>query len=89
MISCMRLKVCDVVVYNMGNHYYNHKMVYEAAIRHPGIVILHDLVLRDFFRGYHLQQRHDPDGLARHVLYNEGPSDGPPAPWIIRQTAAA
>jgi glycosyltransferase involved in cell wall biosynthesis len=79
-----RLEAYDLAVYNMGNHHYNHKMIYEASIRHPGIVILHDLVLRDFFRGYYLLQRRDPDGLARHVLYSEGQT-ALPADWVGRQ----
>ncbi|HBI44104.1 MAG TPA: hypothetical protein DDY78_14815 [Planctomycetales bacterium] len=78
------LQGCDMVVYNMGDHHFNHKMVYEASIRHPGIVILHDLVLRGFFRGYDLQQRRDPDGITRHLLYNEGPTDAPTS-WVMRQ----
>jgi glycosyltransferase involved in cell wall biosynthesis len=79
-----RLEAYDVVVYNMGNHYHNHKMVYEVSIRRPGIVVLHDLVMRDFFRGYHLLQRRDPDGLARHVLYSDGQTATPLA-WVMRQ----
>ncbi len=72
-----RLESFDAAVYNMGNHFSNHKMVYEVSIRHPGIVILHDLVLRDFFHGYHHPSQRDPNGLARHVLYNKGPATGP------------
>jgi glycosyltransferase involved in cell wall biosynthesis len=79
-----RLEACDMVVYNMGNHHHNHRMIYEVSIRRPGIVILHDLVMRDFFRGYHLLQRRDPDGLARHVLYSDGPTAAPVA-WVARQ----
>ena len=78
------LQGCDAVVYNMGDHHFNHKMVYEASMRHPGIVILHDLVLRGFFRGYDVQQRRDPDGLTRHVLYNEEPANAPTS-WMARQ----
>ena len=61
----------------MGNHYSNHKMVYEVSILRPGIVILHDLVLRDFIYGYHHAATYDPNWLARHFLYNEGPSAAP------------
>jgi glycosyltransferase involved in cell wall biosynthesis len=80
-----RLEACDVVAYNMGNHFHNHKMIYEVSIRRPGIVILHDLVLRDFFRGYNPPRRRDADDLFRHVLYNEGSSSAALA-WITCQT---
>ena len=79
-----RLKTCDVVVYNMGNHHHNHQMIYEVSMQRPGIVILHDLVLRNFFRGYHLLQRRDRNGVARHLLYNEGPTNRPLAE-VLRQ----
>ena len=79
-----RLRAYDVVVYNMGNDYHNHKMVYEVSIRHPGIVVLHDLVLRDFFYGYHYLPHRDVDGLGRHVLYNEGPT-ATAMQWVSRQ----
>ena len=75
-----RLQSCDVVVYNLGNHHYNHRMVYEVAIRHPGIVVLHDLVMRDFFRHYHHSQQNDADWLARHILYSNGLTAGPLTP---------
>jgi glycosyltransferase involved in cell wall biosynthesis len=78
-----RLEAYDVVAYNMGDHYYNHKMVYEVSMQHPGIVILHDLVLRNFFSGYHLLLRHDPDGLAHHILYNDGSLEDS-ATWKMR-----
>ncbi len=59
------LKGFDAVVYNMGNHLLNHKRIYEVLSRHPGVVVLHDLVLRDFFFGYSLQEERAPFAPAR------------------------
>jgi glycosyltransferase involved in cell wall biosynthesis len=67
------LKSCDVAVYNMGNHMPYHKHIYEVLMRHPGVVVLHDLVLRDFFFGYFLQEKRAPLTLARQMVYGEGP----------------
>ena len=50
------------LVYNMGDHSIYHKKIYEILLQRPGVVVLHDLVMRNFFNGYHLQERHDPLG---------------------------
>lgn len=42
----------DAVVYNMGNFPRYHLAVYESAVRFPGVVVLHDLVMRGFFQVY-------------------------------------
>lgn len=42
----------DYVVYNMGDHPAYHTGIYEMLVRYPGIVILHDQLLYDFFKGY-------------------------------------
>jgi glycosyltransferase involved in cell wall biosynthesis/RimJ/RimL family protein N-acetyltransferase len=42
----------DLAVYNLGNHERYHFAIYEAAQKHPGVVVLHDRVLHHFFFGY-------------------------------------
>ncbi len=39
----------DQIVYHMGNDYAAHRFVHEALLRHPGVVVLHDLVLMGFY----------------------------------------
>jgi glycosyltransferase involved in cell wall biosynthesis len=64
----------DVAVYNMGNHAPYHKTIFDLLIQRPGVVVLHDLVMRDFFRDCFLQGgRNDPDGFARCLSFSEGP----------------
>ncbi len=41
----------DYLVYNLGDCLAYHQGIYELAQRRPGVVILHDLVMADFFRG--------------------------------------
>lgn len=43
---------CDLAVYNLGNHIGYHREIFEASRRAPGIVILHDYVMRNFFAAY-------------------------------------
>ena len=67
----------DQIVYNMGDHYGHHCRIYEVLRQRPGIVVLHDLVMRDFFRGYYLTKHKDPHALACHLAYSEGAEAGP------------
>jgi glycosyltransferase involved in cell wall biosynthesis len=57
----------------MGNYPPYHKRIYEMLLRRPGIVVLHDLVLRDFFRGYFIGEKRAPLVLARLIAYGGGP----------------
>ena len=43
----------DYILYNMGNNAEFHSYIYEAALAHPGVVILHDFVLYHFISGYY------------------------------------
>ncbi len=52
-----------LIVYNMGDHGPNHKLVFDFLQRRPGAVVLHDLVLRNFFAGYFLNEE-PPDSLG-------------------------
>ena len=46
----------DYRIYNIGNHPGFHGFIYEAAIKHPGMVILHDFMLYYLFTGYYQKQ---------------------------------
>ncbi len=39
----------DAVLYHMGNFYDGHRYVYEALLRYPGVVVLHDFVMQGFY----------------------------------------
>lgn len=73
----------DCVIYNMGNHHGYHGSIYEASLRHPGIVILHDIVLQHFFGGYFLEYQRDWDAYIRHMAYAHGP-EGEKLAQLIR-----
>jgi glycosyltransferase involved in cell wall biosynthesis len=68
---------CDAAFYNMGDYSPYHKRIYEVLLQHPGVVVLHDLVMRNFFNGYHMLGRHDPEGLIRRLAYSEGTAAAP------------
>ena len=39
----------DAVVYHMGNDHRYHTGIFETMVRYPGILVLHDFALPDFF----------------------------------------
>ena len=46
-----RLSDYDVALYHVGNDHRYHAGIYEAALAHPGVVVLHDFALQNFFTG--------------------------------------
>ena len=50
--TCDRIRDFDIVVYNMGDYFHYHELPFLTKARVPGIVVLHDVVMRDFYRGY-------------------------------------
>lgn len=41
----------DAALFHMGNDHRYHAGIYEAALAHPGVVVLHDYALQNFFLG--------------------------------------
>jgi glycosyltransferase involved in cell wall biosynthesis len=69
------VKDFDVAVYNLGDHFPMHHRTYDVAVRAPGIVILHDLVMHHFFSGMYLGGRvRDDAGYLGELEYAHGPS---------------
>lgn len=63
----------DAVVYNMGNFPRYHLTVFETALRVPGVVVLHDLVMRDFFLAYSCELVGRPELFPALLEYAHGP----------------
>ena len=47
----------DVALYHIGNNQL-HGAIYDRALAHPGIVVLHDAVLQHFFLGRLKERRY-------------------------------
>lgn len=56
----------DYVIYNIGNNPEYHSYIYGEAVRHPGMVILHDLVIYYLFIGYYNKK-----GELYSAIYNK------------------
>ena len=61
----------DAVVYHMGNDHRYHSGIFDALMQHPGIVVLHDYALQDFFLGL-ARERSNPDLYLREVEFAYG-----------------
>lgn len=44
-----RLREYNAIVYHMGNNHRYHEGIYDVARVHPGIIVLHDFAVHDFF----------------------------------------
>jgi glycosyltransferase involved in cell wall biosynthesis/SAM-dependent methyltransferase len=60
----------DVCVYQLGNNPY-HDFVYEAALKHPGVVVMHEANLHHLIANLTIH-RNDWDGYVRAVGRNHG-----------------
>jgi glycosyltransferase involved in cell wall biosynthesis/SAM-dependent methyltransferase len=61
---------CDISLYQVGNNAH-HDFVYETALRHPGVVVLHESNLHHLIADLTIK-RGDWDAYLREVEYNGG-----------------
>jgi glycosyltransferase involved in cell wall biosynthesis/SAM-dependent methyltransferase len=61
----------DLCVYQLGNNPY-HGFVYEAALEHPGVVVMHEANLHHLIADLTIN-RNDWDAYVREVGRNHGP----------------
>jgi len=66
-ISWVDLQQADVIFYNIGNNYVFHASIWQVSRRHPGIVVLHDLCLHNFFDSLYRGQWRDVSGYLAHM----------------------
>jgi hypothetical protein len=53
-------------VFHIGNNHHFHGHIWQISRRHPGLVILHDIALQQFFAGLYRARRRRAE--ARHPL---------------------
>ncbi len=59
------LSAFDFKVFNIGNNQENHEHINQLALRMPGVVIVHDLVMQHYLAWQIFEQRRRPDLYAR------------------------
>ncbi|MEI6462970.1 MAG: glycosyltransferase [bacterium] len=76
--SSEKYREYDLVIYNMGNSEY-HTEIYKKAMLYPGIVIIHDISIQNFFQfakdnfflkesRYQLEKVIDPDYFIKSLI---------------------
>ena len=68
----------DLSIYHMGNHHGLHRAIHDELIANPGLVVLHDPSLLDFYGGYH---EGSAGGLDDEVILNDGRPGELPRVW--------
>jgi glycosyltransferase involved in cell wall biosynthesis len=64
--SILTLDAYDACVYHIGNNPWDHSYIYDVFLHHPGIVVLHDLVL------YYLIAGRGPGALLKELCVENG-----------------
>lgn len=62
----------DVTFYNMGNNHLFHASIWQVSRLHPGVVILHDVSLHNFFDSLYNGVWHDTAGYLDHMTSHYG-----------------
>lgn len=62
-------------IYHMGNHCGFHRWIHDELLHEPGLVVLHDPSLADFYGTYH---EHRPHDYTAEIRLNYGTIGQPP-----------
>jgi glycosyltransferase involved in cell wall biosynthesis len=57
----------DVTFYNIGNNHLFHAAIWQVSRQHPGIVVLHDLRVHNFFESLYRGHWRDQAGYLAHM----------------------
>jgi ubiquinone/menaquinone biosynthesis C-methylase UbiE/glycosyltransferase involved in cell wall biosynthesis len=66
-IPWAELNRAPMSVYNIGNNRLFHGSIWQVSRLHPGVIILHDRCLQNFFAGLYREQWHDYDGYVTQM----------------------
>jgi glycosyltransferase involved in cell wall biosynthesis len=66
-MSWPELNQADATFYNIGNNHIFHASIWQVSRRHPGIVVLHDLRVQNFFDSLYRGQWRDLAGYLSQM----------------------
>lgn len=72
-LALARLHRADATVYNVGNDVASHRAVMAVAGARPGVVVLHDAVMRHYYGGLVADRTWSPKRYLRAVALHHGP----------------
>ena len=66
-INWTALNNADVTFYNIGNNHLFHASIWQVSQRHPGIVVLHDLRVHNFYESLYRGHWRDEAGYLAQI----------------------
>lgn len=71
-VDWVELNKGELSFYNIGNNHLHHASIWQVSRQAPGIVILHDIRLHDFFESLYRGQWHDQEGYLAQIEKHYG-----------------
>ena len=71
-IDWVELNSAELSFYNIGNNHLHHASIWQVSRKSPGIVILHDVRLHDFFESLYRGQWRNPEGYLAQIEKHYG-----------------
>jgi glycosyltransferase involved in cell wall biosynthesis len=71
-IDWVELNLAELSFYNIGNNHLHHAAIWQVSRQSPGIVILHDARLHDFFESLYRGQWRDQPGYLAQIQKHYG-----------------
>src|SRR5919108_1239699 len=66
-MAWVEINRADMSVYHIGNNRLFHSAIWQVSRSHPGIVILHDVCLQNFFAGLYRDEWNDRSGYVARM----------------------
>lgn len=71
-VDWIEVNRAELSFYNIGNNHLHHASIWQVSRQSPGIVILHDVRLHDFFESLYRGQWRDQDGYLALIEKHYG-----------------
>ncbi|HEX2269888.1 MAG TPA: glycosyltransferase [Pyrinomonadaceae bacterium] len=71
-VNWVELNQAELSFYNIGNNHLHHASIWQVSRQAPGIVILHDVRLHDFFESLYRGQWRDQEGYLAQIEKHYG-----------------
>jgi SAM-dependent methyltransferase/glycosyltransferase involved in cell wall biosynthesis len=66
-LNWVELNRGDMSIFHIGNDRLFHAAIWQVSRRHPGVIVLHDRSLQNFFAGLYRDQWNDHDGYVTQM----------------------
>lgn len=71
-VDWVELNRAELSFYNIGNNHLHHASIWQVSRQSPGIVIMHDVRLHDFFESLYRGQWRDQEGYLAQIHKHYG-----------------